>query len=207
MNRTQRHLSIAAASVLVCVGAAPVWAADGGAPKSDQPSKGVAWGKKKEALRAYKRLDKDSKRSCLREGRDLRAAMAPSFDAARALAAGEHTADDVAALQASFDSALADALAASLADLQAVIDARMMAMKDAGATDRQLGKAQKIADRLVARLNARAAQTAHRFSELMAELFGPSDDMSDDSSSDDDDPAPEPEPLPPEPAPEPDAAA
>lgn len=199
----------AAAAILLSVGAAPTLAGDGGSSRPEQSSKSVAWGKKKAALRAFQRLDREVKRALLRECREMKTAMEPSFDAARALAEGDHTDDDVAALQADFDAALADALAAAQADLQAVIDARMADFSAAEPTSRQSAKAQRGADRALDKLEHRSQQIADRFAELMDELFAPNDDSmdddcDDDDSPDDDNPAPQPLPEPsPEPAPEP----
>jgi hypothetical protein len=186
MNRTMQRTSLAAAaSLLLCVGSVPAWAHDGGSSGSEQSSKGVAWGKNREAQRACKRLERDLKRSAESAGRDMKDAMLPSFDAAEALAAGDYTDADVMALQDAFDAALADALASAMADLQSMIDAKMAALKDAGASDRQLAKAAKMAGKASDRLSSRSEKIADRFGELMDELFGPSDDSMDDEGCDD----------------------
>jgi hypothetical protein len=188
MNRTLQRTSLAAAaSLLLAVGGTPALAHDGGA-KPDQSAKGIAWGKKKSALRAYQQLDRQVKKSLLRESREMKSAMSPSFDAARALAEGEYTDADIAALQSSFDAELAAALAAAQADLQAVIDARMADFNAASPSAKQSAKAQRTIDRAQAKLEFRSQQIADRFAELMDELFGSSDDdLSDDGDDSGDD--------------------
>lgn len=182
-RRTFARAGFTAAAVILLAGQSPALASD--AAKSPPPAKALAWGKNKAAFRAFQRGQKESHRCSNRGGSALKDAAQAALSSMSDLAATNFTPEEVQALSDAIDTGMAEALAQSMAALDAAAEQYRAKMVAAGATDAQLAKLEEAVGRARDRLQQRSDRLNQQLDDKFAELFAPpSDDESDDSGDD-----------------------
>ena len=220
MNMTRRsttQFSLATvAAIALLAGASPSLAADSGGncPKdSKQSAPKAAKAQKVKESRAAKRLvsrmEKDLNHLVKQLDRDLRKTMAPHFEALRDLSESGATDEDLDALLAAFDAALADADASADAAYAAASTASRDELAAMNPSSKLLARAESIIKRNQRKLDQRVGSIERVFNNRVEDHFPEyqpsSGDDGDDNSTpslpptDETSPSPQPEqPEPPE---------